>query len=61
MTAEVHAEGEDKAYPLEDVGEEEEEEEEEEDEEDEEEEEEEDAKDPDFNAMIEEGVKAGYL
>ena len=57
MAAEVHAEGEDEAYPLEDVGKEEEEE----DEEDEEEEEDEDAKDPDFDAMIEEGVKAGHL
>ena len=61
MAAEVHAEGEDEAYPLEDVGKEEEEEEEEEDEEDEEEEEDEDAQDPDFDAMIEEGVKAGHL
>ena len=50
MAAEVHAEAYE-GYPLEDVGEEEEEEEEED----------EDAKDPDFDAMIQEGVKAGHL
>ena len=44
-------------YSLEDDDEEEEEEEEE----DEEEEEEEDLQDPDFNAMIEEGVKGGHI
>ena len=53
VAAEVHAEA-DEGYLLEDVSKEEEEE----DEEDEEEEEDEDAKDPDFDAMIEEGVKA---
>ena len=40
-------------YPLEDDNEEEEE--------DDEEEEEEDLQDPDFNAMIEEGVKRGHI
>ena len=66
MAAEVHAEptgkepgeqGEQEDYPLEDINKEDEEEEEE----DEEEEDEEDLQDPDFNAMIEEGVKAGQL
>ena len=62
MAAEVHAEqtGEEPGeqdYPLEDDdGEDEEDEEEDEDEEDEE-----DLQDPDFDAMIEEGVKAGQL
>ena len=46
VSAEVHAEA-DEGYPLEDVGEEEEEDE--------------DAKDPDFDAMIQEDVKAGHL
>ena len=66
MAAEVHAEqtgdepGEqagEQDYPLEDDdGEDEEDEEEDEDEEDEE-----DLQDPDFDAMIEEGVKTGQL
>ena len=66
MAAEVHAEqtGEEPGeqpgeqdYPLEDDdGKDEEDEEEDEDEEDEE-----DLQDPDFDAMIEEGVKAGQL
>ena len=62
MAAEVHAEqtGEEPGeqdYLLEDDDREDEEDEEE----DEDEEDEEDLQDPDFNAMIEEGVKAGPL